>query len=96
MGQRIVALTMKDQELSLAAALEWSGSPLLGRDAGEVAGVGAYEDALRLSVPCLSGRFRMLNMDALIAAKQATGRRRDFEAIHWLRSIKEKREQPKD
>lgn len=40
MGQRIVALTMKDQELSLAAALEWSGSPLLGRDAGEVAGVG--------------------------------------------------------
>ena len=63
---------------------------------GEVAGVGAYEDALRLSVPCLSGRFRMLNMDALIAAKQATGRRRDFEAIHWLRSIKEKREQPKD
>lgn len=40
MGQRIVALTMKDQELSLAAALEWSGSSLLGRDAGELAGAG--------------------------------------------------------
>ncbi|MEZ6034505.1 MAG: 4-hydroxy-tetrahydrodipicolinate reductase [Planctomycetaceae bacterium] len=40
MGQRIVALTMNDSELELAAALEWSGSPLLGRDAGEVAGAG--------------------------------------------------------
>lgn len=41
MGQRIVALTMKDPDLSLTAALEWSGCPLLGRDAGEVAGRGA-------------------------------------------------------
>jgi len=40
MGQRIVALTMQDQDLSLAAALEWSGSPFIGRDAGEVAGAG--------------------------------------------------------
>ena len=40
MGQRIVALTMKDPDLSLTAALEWSGCPLLGRDAGEVAGAG--------------------------------------------------------
>lgn len=40
MGQRIVALTMKDPDLSLTAALEWSGSPVLGRDAGEVAGAG--------------------------------------------------------
>lgn len=40
MGQRIVALTINDRELSLAAALEWSGSPLIGRDAGDVAGAG--------------------------------------------------------
>ncbi len=40
MGQRIVALTMQDQDLSLVAALEWSGSPFIGRDAGEVAGAG--------------------------------------------------------
>jgi len=40
MGQRVVALTMKDPELTLAAALEWAGSPLIGRDAGEVAGAG--------------------------------------------------------
>ena len=40
MGQRVVALTMADRELSLAAALEWPGSPMLGRDAGELAGAG--------------------------------------------------------
>ena len=40
MGQRIVALTMADAELTLAAALEWSGSSLLGQDAGEIAGAG--------------------------------------------------------
>lgn len=40
MGQRVVALTLKDQELALTAALEWSGSPVLGRDAGELAGAG--------------------------------------------------------
>ncbi len=40
MGQRVVALAMKDPEFTLAAALEWSGSPVIGRDAGEVAGAG--------------------------------------------------------
>lgn len=40
MGQRVVALTMNDPELTLAAALEWSGSSVLGRDAGEVASAG--------------------------------------------------------
>jgi hypothetical protein len=62
----------------------------------EVTGIGSYEDALRLSVPCLSGRFRMLNLDALIAAKEAAGRRRDIEAVHWLHSIKERKAQVKD
>lgn len=40
MGQRVVALTMADAELHLAAALESASSPMLGRDAGELAGVG--------------------------------------------------------
>lgn len=40
MGQRIVALTHADPELKLAAALEAAGSPAIGRDAGELAGVG--------------------------------------------------------
>ncbi|MDB6025434.1 MAG: nucleotidyltransferase [Verrucomicrobiales bacterium] len=57
----------------------------------DVAGIGSYEDALRLSVPCLSGRFRMLNLDAMIMAKQATGRDKDREAIVLLTAIKEKK-----
>lgn len=40
MGQRVVALTMKDPDLTLAAALEWAGSQVIGRDAGELAGAG--------------------------------------------------------
>ena len=40
MGQRIVALVHNDPELEVAAALEWAECPLLGRDAGEVAGIG--------------------------------------------------------
>ncbi len=40
MGQRIVLLVMQDPELTLVAALESPASPLLGRDAGELAGAG--------------------------------------------------------
>ncbi len=38
MGRRLVANIMESAELSLAGALEVPGSPLLGRDAGSVAG----------------------------------------------------------
>lgn len=40
MGQRIVALTNADPDLTLIAALEAPTSSALGRDAGELAGVG--------------------------------------------------------
>ena len=40
MGQRIMALVHNDPKLEVAAALEWAECPLLGRDAGEVAGIG--------------------------------------------------------
>ncbi len=40
MGQRIAALVHADPDLILAAALEAAGSSALGRDAGEVAGIG--------------------------------------------------------
>ena len=40
MGQRIVALVHNDPKLEVAAALEWAECPLLGRDAGEMAGIG--------------------------------------------------------
>jgi len=40
MGLRLIALTIADPELELAAALEVAGHPQLGKDAGEIAGVG--------------------------------------------------------
>ena len=40
MGQRIVALAHIDPRLQVAAALEAPGSPHIGKDAGELAGVG--------------------------------------------------------
>jgi 4-hydroxy-tetrahydrodipicolinate reductase len=40
MGQRIVALAHVDPQLTVAAAIESTKSPALGRDAGEIAGIG--------------------------------------------------------
>jgi hypothetical protein len=58
----------------------------------DVKGIGSYEDALKRSVVCkLSyGEFRMLELDALIAAKEAVGREHDMAAVRQLRAIKEK------
>ncbi|MSR31894.1 MAG: 4-hydroxy-tetrahydrodipicolinate reductase [Gemmataceae bacterium] len=40
MGQRLVALSQEDPELKLVAALEFPQHPSLGKDAGEIAGLG--------------------------------------------------------
>lgn len=59
---------------------------------GEVAGVGGYETVLKNSVSfSLSyGDFRILNLDAAIASKEAVGRPRDLEAARQLRAIRER------
>src|ERR1700761_878028 len=46
MGQRLVALGHADPELKISAALEGSGNPQLGADAGQVAGIGPINVAL--------------------------------------------------
>jgi 4-hydroxy-tetrahydrodipicolinate reductase len=51
MGQRLVHLAREDAELSLGAALESANHPQLGRDAGEVAGLGPIGIPLRADVP---------------------------------------------
>ena len=58
----------------------------------EVAGIGDYDEVLRLSVPAKFsyGEFRFLSLDALIASKQATGRERDLVTLRHLRAIKER------
>jgi len=40
MGQRVAALTLADDQLQLKAALESPGNPALGRDVGEMCGMG--------------------------------------------------------
>jgi len=64
----------------------------------DVAGIGDYEQVLQQSIPhgMSYGEFRILNLDALIAAKSAVGRQKDLDAIRLLQAIKEKREQQKD
>lgn len=41
MGQRLVALAHEDDALTVAAAIDAPGHPMQGKDAGELAGVGA-------------------------------------------------------
>lgn len=62
----------------------------------EVKGVGNYDDALRSSVPFkLSyGEFRILDIDTLIAAKEAVGRDHDLATVKQLRAIKERTAKP--
>ena len=64
----------------------------------EVSGIGDFEQAWQQSVPqALSyGEFRILSLDALIAAKPAAGRPKDLEAVRLLRCIKEKKERQKE
>ena len=64
----------------------------------EIAGIGDYEEALKRSVShSLSyGEFRMLNLDALIAAKSAVGREKDLDAVKLLQAIKERKDQQKE
>jgi hypothetical protein len=61
----------------------------------EVAGIGNYEQVLRQSVAhgLSYGEFRMLSLDALIAAKSAVGREKDLDAVRLFQAIKEKRGQ---
>jgi predicted nucleotidyltransferase len=63
----------------------------------EVSGIGDYEQVLQQSIPhsMSYGEFRILNLDALIAAKSAAGREKDLDAVRLLQAIKEKNGQQK-
>ena len=60
MGTRIIALLAETPELRLAAALEAPGHPALGRDAGEVAGVGPRAVPITADVKSALAPDRML------------------------------------
>ena len=50
MGRAIIEVGSQHPELSLSAALEYSGSDMLGLDAGELAGVGALQIPLAADI----------------------------------------------
>jgi len=70
MGSRIIALASKDDRFQVAAALEASGHPGIGADAGEPAGIG------RIRLP-LQDRTET-EFDVLIDFSQPAG------TMHWL------------
>src|SRR5262245_16788 len=51
MGQRIVQLAHEDKALTIGAALEAEGHPLLHRDSGEITGIGNIGVPVRSDVP---------------------------------------------
>jgi 4-hydroxy-tetrahydrodipicolinate reductase len=51
MGQRMVALAKDDPQLQVVAAIDAATNPLQGKDAGEVAGVGAVGVPIRYDIP---------------------------------------------
>ena len=61
---------------------------------GEVSGLGGYREALQHSIQShvFGGTFYFLDLDALILAKRAAGRRKDLEAIAELEAIREERQ----
>ena len=63
----------------------------------EVAGLGNYANVVKNSVPHKTdyGEFLILQIDALIKAKEAIGRERDLAAVKLLRAIKEKKDPKK-
>lgn len=50
MGQRLVALSHEDHNLKLVAALEGHGNPWIGKDSGEVAGIGTNGVLIRSTI----------------------------------------------
>jgi 4-hydroxy-tetrahydrodipicolinate reductase len=67
MGQRLIALAREDPELTITAALDAPGHAWLGRDAGDVAGVGIIGVKIAAELP-LDTR-----LDALIDFSQPAG-----------------------
>jgi 4-hydroxy-tetrahydrodipicolinate reductase len=60
MGNRLVALLQGEPGLRLVGALEAPGHPALGRDAGEVAGVGRLEVPVTADAEAALGQDRIL------------------------------------
>jgi predicted nucleotidyltransferase len=60
---------------------------------GEIAGAGTYDDLINrtIEVELFGARCRCLDLPTLIAAKIASGRPKDLEAIAELRALMQER-----
>lgn len=67
MGKRILQLAHEDKELAIGAALESSTHPDLGRDAGEVAGLG------KIGVPVSASLASSQHLNAIIDFSHPSG-----------------------
>lgn len=57
MGSTVVRLAHENSGIKLSGAIEWSGSPQINKDAGEVAGVGKIEVPITAQIaPLLKGQ----------------------------------------
>jgi len=60
MGRNLIDACHQHPELKVAVATEWSGSSLLGADAGELAGVGYLDVVLVDDLSAVTGQFDVL------------------------------------
>lgn len=63
MGRRIIANAVENGNFKVVGAVDWEGCPLLGQDAGSVAGVQALDVPITAS---LAGVFENAQVDAVI------------------------------
>lgn len=82
-------------EATLRAGLNFTLSTALGwlDLLGEIAGGGKYEELLphSVAVEVFGVRCRVLDLDALIQAKRAAGRPKDFEGIAELELLRDRK-----
>jgi len=81
MGQRVVAVTHADEDANVVAALEYAESPVLGKDAGEVAGLGNIGVAITAEIPHESEVVIDFSLPEAIDSLVNTCRERKFPLV---------------
>lgn len=88
-------LPFRLDEMTLAAGLNFTLATSAGDIdlLGEIAGAGTYDDLINrtIEVELFGVRCRCLDLPTLIAAKVASGRPKDLEAIAELRALMQER-----
>ncbi len=81
MGRRLVALAAADPQLTVVAALEAAGHPLIGRDAGVAAGVGSLGIAIASDLTAAADVIIDFSVPAAAEAIVEAARRRRLPLV---------------